>query len=261
MFCAHHSDEITILLSDLLTPFKGLVHGFSTRQGGVSLGPYASLNLGITDGDLLKRILINRRRFCNALNFAPSDLAQAEQIHSNKVLPISTAGINHGVDGLMTNQRGIFLSVKVADCAPILFFDPDKEVIAAIHAGWRGTLAGIIANTVEAMNQNFGSQSSDLRAAIGPALHACCYEVKEDVAGQFAADEIIMREGKLYLDLIQAIRHRLIQAGLRESNLDFCELCTACNPHLFYSHRRDKGITGRMMAVIGLNGTQRKLGG
>lgn len=254
MFQIFAPAKLEIIQSDLLLPFAGLVHGFSTRKGGVSVGPFASLNLGIAEGDMLKRVLLNRRRFCNALNFAPSDLVQAEQVHSNKTLVVTTSGINNGVDAMITNRHGIFLSVKVADCAPILCYDPQRQVIAALHAGWRGTVSGIIGNTIETMQQKFGSQPKDILAAVGPALHVCCYEVQADVASQFQNDEVEEREGRLFLDLPRAIARRLTAAGLLSENLDFCELCTACHPEFFYSYRRDKEITGRMMAVIGLNG-------
>ncbi len=253
MFKLIAHDGIEVLESDLLKKFPEIIHGFSTRQGGVSQGPFASLNLGITEGDMLKRILINRRRFCNALHFAPSDLVQAEQIHSNQVLTVTASGINNGVDGLVTNQRGIFLSIKVADCAPILFYDPVQKVIAAAHAGWRGTVSGIIENTVNTLLDRYGSQPSQIIATVGPALHVCCYEVQSDVANQFSPEEIEVRDGKRFLNLSFAIHRRLLKLGLSEENIDLCELCTACNPQLFYSYRRDGDITGRMMGVIGLN--------
>lgn len=244
---------IELIQAPELTAFPEVVHAFSTRNGGVSTGPFSSLNLGISDGDILRNILINRKRFCNTLNFAPSDLAQAEQLHSNRVVVVNSKGPYQNCDALITRHPHICLSVKTADCAPILLYDPMQKVIAAIHAGWRGTVEGIISNTITTMQAEFNSKPSEIIAVIGPAIHGCCYEVKEDVAQLFAENEIIRRDQRLYLDLIAAVTNRLIRAGLQPTHIADSGFCTACHPNKFYSYRRDGAKTGRMLSVIGID--------
>ncbi|HPC36409.1 MAG TPA: peptidoglycan editing factor PgeF [Candidatus Marinimicrobia bacterium] len=253
MFPLTVSKGIEIIRAPELMAFPEIVHAFSTRNGGVSNGPFRSLNLGIADGDTLKNILINRKRFYNTLNFAPSDIAQAEQVHSNRVAVVESNGPYPNCDALITNQVNLYLSIKTADCAAILLYDPRHQVIAAIHAGWRGTAEGIIANTINTMQARFQTNPGELIAAIGPALHVCCYKVKNNVAKKFSGSEIIQREGNLYLDLILAITNRLNAVGVQLDKISDSGYCTACQPDKFYSHRRDEGVTGRMLAVIGIN--------
>jgi len=253
MFPLIHSKGIDIIRSPELMEFPEILHAFSTREGGVSHGAFHSLNLAIAEGDTLKNILINRKRFCNTLNFAPSDIAQAEQIHSNQAAVVEASGPNPACDALITNRPHVFLSIKTADCAPILLYDPRQKVVAAVHAGWRGIASGIIANTIIKMREQFQTDPADLVAAIGPALHACCYEVKEDLASQFPAGEIVRRADRLFLDLIAAVQNRLVAAGLIPEKIADSGYCTACRPDKFFSYRRDGVLTGRMLAVIGIN--------
>lgn len=253
MFPLTISKGIELIQSPQLSACPGLTHAFSTRNGGVSHGPFRSLNLAIAEGDTLKNILMNRKRFCNTLNFAPSDIAQAEQVHSNHIAIVEGSGPNQSCDALITNRPHIFLSVKTADCAPVLLYDPIHQVVAAVHAGWRGTVKGIVANTVSVMRDHFNSNPAEIIAAIGPAMHACCYEVKNDVADQFAGEEIIRRADRMFLDLVAAVRNRLLAAGLQPGQIEESGYCTACQADKFYSYRRDGVLTGRMLAVIGLN--------
>jgi YfiH family protein len=253
MFPLTVSKDIEIIQAPQLAECPGLIHAFSTRNGGVSHGPYRSLNLALAEDDTLKNILINRKRFCNTLNFAPSDIAQAEQVHGNQVRIVENSGPNQACDALLTNRPHIFLSVKTADCAPVLLYDPIHQAVGAVHAGWRGTVSGIIGNAINAMRSNYNSDPQEIIAAIGPALHSCCYAVKNDVAEQFTGEEIIRRDGLLYLDLIAAVRNRLLAAGLQPGQIEESGYCTACQADKFYSYRRDGVLTGRMLAVIGLN--------
>jgi hypothetical protein len=244
---------IEIIRAPQLSDYPGLTHAFSTRNGGVSHGAFRSLNLGITDGDTLKNILINRKRFANTLNYAPSDIAQAEQLHGARVAIVEASRPYQACDALVTNHPHILLSVKTADCAPVLLYDPVHQVVAAVHAGWRGTVEGIVNNTIAVMRTHFNSNPQDIIAAIGPAIHACCYEVKEDVAGRFTGEEIVLKSNRFYLDLIAAVRNRLLAAGLLPGKIEDSGYCTACMPDKFYSYRRDGNSTGRMLAVIALN--------
>ena len=253
MFPLTVSKGIEIIQSPELMTFPEIVHAFSTRNGGVSNGPFRSLNLGIADGDTLKNILINRKRFYNTLNFTSSDVAQAEQVHSNKIAIVEDNGPIPGCDALITTQANLYLSIKTADCAAVLLYDPHHQVIAAVHAGWRGTAEGIIANTINTMQAQFQTNPGELIAAIGPALHVCCYKVKNNVAKKFGDNEIIQREEGLFLDLILAITNRLNAAGVQLDRIADSGYCTACQPDKFFSYRRDEGVTGRMLAVIGIN--------
>jgi len=259
MFSIRHSNGIEIITAPALETYPEVVHGFSTRNGGISRGPFRSLNLGMVEGDTLKNILVNRKRFCNTLSFAPSNLLQSEQVHGTNIAIVEANDPPGQVDALITNQRNLFLSVRVADCAPVLLYEPEKHVVAAVHAGWRGTANAIIASTVKAMVDRFDVNPEQIVASIGPVLSQCCYEIQNDVARHFSAEEVVRRKGGLFLDLVGAIRNRLRSAGLAETNIHASDFCTACQPDLFYSHRRDRGVTGRMLGVIGLNHHQNSL--
>ncbi|RKY56656.1 MAG: peptidoglycan editing factor PgeF [Candidatus Neomarinimicrobiota bacterium] len=243
---------IEILHSSLLLPYNEICHGFSTRTGGVSIGKFESLNLGSTDGDSRKNIKENQGRFCRALGFSTDKLVQPVQVHSNNVAVVSEPGIILNTDALITNIEGIFLSVKTADCAPVILFDPVRKVVGAIHAGWKGIVKNIISKTINVMETIFNTKPYNILVAIGPAIHDCCYEVKSEVACEFDYSEVVERNGKLYLNSVLAIKNRLVKSGLLLDNINDIALCTSCNADKFFSYRRDKGQTGRLMTVIGL---------
>jgi hypothetical protein len=267
-----------------------LVHGFSTRPGGVSTCYGGkSLNLGLTSHDAKANVERNRRMFLTALratdvNGETWPLLQVRQIHSATVHRVDAAACEPlAGDGLITNVPALLLAIKTADCVPVLVADSKRRVVGAFHAGWRGTVARIVEKGVGEMRRQFGSSPRDLRAAIGPSIRRCCYrvgpEVRADFESQFAyagklfeevfdANAIHVRYPLLFLnqrapghgdlgpeihlDLVEANRRQLQDAGMREQHISVIEGCTACETTRFFSHRAEFGRTGRMMAVIGI---------
>jgi YfiH family protein len=270
-----------ILQSAELNKLPWLVHGFSTRPGGVSdLHGQKGLNLGFTDWDPRENVLKNRALFEKALEAEDLSLVPLKQIHSDIVSTFDafTPEFRRG-DASATNQPGLLLAVQTADCVPVLLVDPKNRAVAAVHAGWRGTLRRIVTKTVGRMRMQFGSQPANLLAAIGPAIGGCCYEVGTEIAAdfltQFAAapewfDEFRTGDepnpvqwlnqmppghqpppANLLLDLKKANRSQLLDAGLRPQNIFVSDLCTACRRDLLFSYRKESQ-TGRHMSVIAL---------
>ena len=226
----------------------------STRHGGVSPAPYASLNLGFHTPDDPAHVTENRRRFLAALGAAPQQLAESYQVHGREVLRVEKPGRYEGYDALITDRPGILLAVKTADCTPVLIFDPVRRAVAAVHAGWRGTTAEIVRHTLEKMRAHFGTDPADCLAYVGACIDECSYEVDADVAGHFdpAFKRWDAKRGKFFLDLKAANRTQLLAGGLPESSVEVSPRSTVLNNEDYFSHRHDKGKTGRQMAVIGL---------
>ena len=275
---------LRILQLDAFRKLPWLIHGFSTRPGGVSnLNDQRILNLSFTEWDTRENVLENRRRFQSALGAKNLKLIALKQIHSAVVRPFSKAPAEPCKgDASATNTAGLLLGVQTADCVPILIVDPKKRAVAAVHAGWRGTLARIVAKTVGQMQMHYRSNPSDLLAAIGPAIGPCCYEVGAELVIQFNSqfaeapdwfDEArtgeepnplqwlnMMPPGhqpppkNVRLDLPKANRSQLLNAGLHEKNIFSSNLCTACHPELFFSYRKQGAQSGRLLSVIGLRG-------
>lgn len=269
-----------------LTPFKKLpwlVHGFSTRFGGASsLEDEKVLNLAFMDWDERKNVFENRKRFQSAVAAKDFPLIPLKQIHSDLIHSISSvhADPSHG-DALITNIPNLLLSVQTADCIPILLVDPKKRAVAAIHAGWRGTLARIVEKSVGRMLQEYGSNPSDLLAAIGPSIGPCCYEVGVELVTKFTAQFADASEyfdeprtgdepnpiqwlnmkppghqpppNNVHLDLRKANVSQLKSVGVRAANIQVSDLCTACNTNMLFSYRREGPLSGRLMAVIGIH--------
>ncbi|MGI8422003.1 MAG: polyphenol oxidase family protein [Gaiellaceae bacterium] len=218
---------------------------FSTRVGGVSEGPYDSLNLGRMTGDAPENVIENRRRLCAALDADPDRATMTWQVHGTDVvraepLGIVTAGTRHPqADGLWTAEPGLALLQLTADCVPIALvrLDGETPAVAVLHAGWRGLAGGVVARGVEALG------SGRLAACVGPAIGPCCYEVGDEVAGHF--DPALMRGRNL--DLWVASEQALVAAGVEE--VERVDLCTACHSELFFSHWRDAGVTGRQGVI------------
>jgi YfiH family protein len=170
--------------------------------------------------------------------------AAIRQIHSNLVLSVDQPGVAGDADALVTRKRGLALSVRTADCYPILIADPVTRSIAAIHAGWRGTAERIVQRTIVHMHLAFGTDAADLHAAIGPGIGVCCYEVGAEVALRFGA------EGRARIDLAEANRRQLVESGVPAAQIHSIGRCTRCEPELFHSYRRDGGQAGRMTSFI-----------
>ena len=287
---------IDVLRANSLAKIPWLVHGFSTRPGGFSnIYGRNQLNLGFTAHDTKAAVEKNRRLFLSQLSAKvgrrasrPSSeisrLVSLRQIHSDLIHCVSQTpkGPLTG-DGLITDAPGILLGILTADCVPVILVDIRKHAVGVFHAGWRGTVKRIVEKGVGEMHRWFGTQPRDLKAAIGPGIRDCCYEVgpelRDAFESQFDYADALFRETKdrdeihekypllfltarapghselpkkIFLDVAEANRRQLLAAGVPARNITDVSLCTSCHPELFFSHRRDKGATGRMMAAVGI---------
>ena len=241
-------------------------HGISSRLGGVSHHPFASLNLGLHTGDEDSQVIANRQLFCQAVGVVPEQIVTAEQTHTDRVLVVTKEHLGKGAqiyreairatDALITNVPEVPLMLFFADCVPVLIVDPLQRVIGVVHAGWKGTMDHIAQKTVLAMQSHFGTNPQQCLVGIAPSIGPCCYEVDDVVInrlkGQFENWEQLVRPhgDKGYLDLWQANRLQLEQIGVQGQNIVVSKVCTACNKELFFSYRAEHGCTGRMGAVI-----------
>jgi YfiH family protein len=240
---------------------ESFAHGFSTRAGGVSAPPFDTLNLGGKWGDAAAAVEENRRRFLRAaVGAAP--LYVARQVHGARVVQVGAGDGPDALaaleaDGLYTARPDVALGVFVADCVPVLLADPVSGAVAAVHAGWRGTIAGVVPAAVRALAE-LGARPADLRAALGPAIGACCFEVGPEVAAAFAAageGEAVRpsprgRADRAHVDLKVVLARQLGRSGLDPRAIDPLAACTCCDRARFYSFRRGGAATGQMMAVI-----------
>jgi YfiH family protein len=254
--------------------YEWLQHGFSTRVGGVSTVYGGNdLNLGFTRDDAPEAVRENRRRFAEAVSGVPEmPILAVRQIHGTvvKVVNEGETGWSDGegravieADGLVTAAPGFLLGVQAADCVPVLVADTRLRVVGAFHAGWRGTVAGIVQKGVAQIHAQFGSKPEDLSGAVGPAIGACCYTVGEEVHGQFdrayayAAELFCQRGTGLHVDLVEANRRQLCDAGVAAGAIAVVGECTACTRledgrRKYFSHRAEHGFTGRAMGMIGI---------
>jgi polyphenol oxidase len=284
------NETLEVLRAPSLAQLSWLVHGFSTRPGGLSTcyGGNA-LNLGFTQHDSRENVERNRARFIEKVVAKTEGgrawpLVQMKQVHSSLVHRVSAASREPFTgDGLITNAAGLLLAVKTADCVPVLVADVKRRAVGAFHAGWRGTVARVVEKGIGEMRRQFGSLQRDLHAVIGPSIRRCCYRVGAEVRAEFEsqfsyADELFEEvfdanalhirypllflnqrapgHGELgpeiHLDLVEANKRQLLDAGVREQNISVLDGCTACDTARFFSHRAESGQTGRMMAVIGI---------
>ena len=238
---------------------QGLFHGVFTRLGGISPAPWDSLNLGGTVGDDPQKVQENLSRLLAVSGFSPSQLAQVKQVHSAKVIKVDLPvdAVEEG-DAIITDQRGLLLLMRFADCVPILFFDPEHQAIAIAHAGWKGTLKGLVSEVVQAMRVNFGSLPGRILVGIGPSIGPDHYQVGADVIDKTKKafpDEYdkVLSEGSdgVKLNLWVANEIHLRKSGVERINI--AGICTGCEVGRWYSHRAERGRTGRFAAVIGLH--------
>ncbi|HTR97575.1 MAG TPA: polyphenol oxidase family protein [Candidatus Acidoferrales bacterium] len=226
---------------------------FSTRRGGVSDAPFDTLNLGRSTADQAERVAENRRRFLLACGTAPERLATAGQVHGARIVEVAAPGHQPECDALLTSQPDLALAVTTADCMGILFAAPGA--VAAAHAGWRGVAADLPALTLAAICRLAHCAPSEVSVHFGPCIRGCCYEVGDDVAARFPAAALRRGEPRSKLDLPTAARIALALAGLPAERVHDTGACTACEPHWYFSHRRDAGRTGRMWGVALRRGT------
>jgi YfiH family protein len=299
---APNRTKLTILRAHHLSQIPWLLHGFSTRVGG-STRAYGKgdLNLGFTKDDTRAAVERNRATFLRELgagNSRPSlsrrakldrtlwPLITLRQIHSDIIRCVdSIPAVDEppSGDGLITATPGVLLAIQTADCLPVILVDAKRQAVGVFHAGWRGTLQRIVEKGIGEMHRCFGTNPRDLKAAIGPGIQGCCYEVGEEVRikfeSQFEYGASLFREvkdsdpvrekypllfltarapghselpKKIFLDLVEANRQQLLAAGVPKKNIEASPLCTSCHPELLFSYRAEKGKTGRMMAVAGI---------
>lgn len=249
---------LRIYRSELLLRLSWLLQGFSTRTGGSSTGPYATLNLGMTTGDLPSRVAANRERFFSVFGLTPGKVYGVRQVHGQKIFvvrekeAVGTEAELPAADGLVTALPGVAVTTVHADCVPIIIVDPVRRVVAAVHAGWRGTLAGIVFNALETMGAEYQTDPADCWAAIGPAIGECCYRVPQERVDLFYSrwpDLFGPEPPAGRLDLAGINRDLLRKAGLSKGNIDLAGVCTSCRREEFFSYRRDQGETGRMLSL------------
>lgn len=266
----HHKGQVIYAGFPHIEATELVKHGFSTKHGGISTGYYSSMNLSKTNGDNRFSVEENFHRFTEALGVESHSLVFSDQIHETVIRRVTAIDCGKGfdrtsdiigVDALMTNEVGLSLTTFYADCVPLFFLDPVTKSIALAHAGWRGTVKGIGPKTIEAMAQAFASQPQDILVGIGPSIGRCCYEVSQDVINEFEKnvnhviiDKIVtsVGEGHYMLDLWEANRLLLMEAGVRASNIVVTDLCTKCHSDDFYSHRVMGTKRGSLAAVMAL---------
>jgi YfiH family protein len=233
------------------TLLRGFPHGFTTRQGGASLAPFDSLNLGGRVGDDPGHVAENWRRLEGATGLA---FARVRQVHGARVVRLDAAcDPGEEADAVVSMVPGVAATVSVADCVPVLLADPGSGAVAAVHAGWRGTLARAAGEGVRALAREAGTAPARLLATVGPSIGPCCYEISADLAGTFAGafGPAVIRAGdRPHLDLWSASRAVLLGAGLAPDRVEILGRCTSCERDLFFSHRRDAGRTGRQAGFV-----------
>lgn len=240
-------------------------HLFTTRLGGVSEGEFSSMNLSFTRGDQADRVAENYRRIGEVLGCRPEDMVASHQTHTTNIRKVTAEDRGKGItrprdyediDGLMTDVSGIVLVTYFADCVPLFFVDTAHRAIGLAHSGWRGTAAGMGGCMVRAMEAAYGTRPEELCVAIGPSICAGCYEVGEEVAGQFGGFSGVVTpgrsQGKYQLNLWEANRQNLLAAGVRNEKIAVTDICTCCNDSYLFSHRASRGRRGNMGAFLGL---------
>ncbi|HEX3039120.1 MAG TPA: peptidoglycan editing factor PgeF [Caproiciproducens sp.] len=263
----HINSEVAYLTFPSLEGFSFIRHAFSTRIGGVSKNEYASMNLNFGRGDSDENVTENLRRFCGAAGFYYHTLVASSQDHHTFIRRVGSENYGNGiwkpkdmqsVDGLITNEPNVTLVTYYADCVPLFFIDPENRAIGLVHAGWRGTVAQIGRETITAMQREFGSSPHSLFAAVGPSIGPCCFEVDAPVYEEFRRlTELNPREfitddgnGKYHIDLWEANRRILMNAGIPQNQISVAGLCTQCNSDWLFSHRASGGKRGGLAAMM-----------
>lgn len=267
MFSLDKKKSIAYLQSPKLAACEFLTHAFCTRLGGASQDDYKSMNMSFREGDEEFRVLANWDKLAAAFEIPLDDFLVLNQVHGDDILVIKPHGdyftscdaLNY--DAIVTNRTNLAICIKTADCVPVFIVDRINKVIAAVHAGWRGSALGISGKVVRLMQNQYGSVPHDLLAAIGPSIGKCCYEVDAAAAEAFRshknADKFLFagnRKGHWMLDLVEANRRQLLDNGIPEANIEAAGLCTACHQDAFFSHRGSGGITGRQINFLMIKG-------
>ena len=264
----HECGGVVYLTFPILEQLPGIVHGFSTRLGGVSQGDVGTMNLSFSRESSRHNVEENYRRLAKAIGYEPERLVCSRQTHTTNVRVVTEedcgigfcrSGDYDNIDGLVTNVPGIPLMTFYADCVPLLLADPVHRAIGCAHSGWRGTAANMGKAALEVMKREYGTEAKDVITAIGPSICQDCYEVSEDVIDQFR--EVYHRKiwpdlfyekqnGKFQLNLWEACRQNFLMAGVLPEHISLPDLCTCCNPKFLFSHRASRGNRGNLAAVV-----------
>lgn len=267
MFPPDEKKTIAYLESPLLTSCDFLTHSFGTRIGGTSEGAYQSLNMSFREGDEEFRVLANWKILAGFFQIPVENFLVLNQVHGDGILVIKPQGdyftsresLNY--DAIVTDRPNLAICIKTADCVPVFIADRVQKVIAAVHAGWRGSALGITAKTARLMQNLYGSRPENLLASIGPSIGPCCYEVDEPAAAAFRHRKNAgyflspgRRPDRWMLDLSEVNRRQLLDCGLFEDHIERTGLCTSCRQDTFFSHRASGGVTGRQINFMMIKG-------
>lgn len=244
------------IIPKIFQQFPELIAVESNRKGGVSKAPFSSLNLGLYTDDKPENILENRKIFFENLGIKMSRVTQSYQVHKDKILKVTRSKVYEGYDALITENANTYLSVTVADCTPILIYDAKNQAVAAVHAGWKGTVLDITAKTIQRMRDEFKTDPKDCYVYVGTCIDENSFEVGEDVAAMFTYDlkrlDKSGRKPKFYVDLKKANVTQLLKCGVPENQIEVSSYSTVLDNDIYFSHRKEKGKTGRMIALIGV---------
>lgn len=260
MFWVDKKNSLPHLQANIFRDCNFLVHAFCTRLGGASEHDYKSLNMSFNEGDDEYKVLANWSKLAEDFAIPVEQFLVVNQVHGSDIFHIGYSGryftsrAELDYDAIVTNRPGLAICVKTADCVPVFLVDPGKKVIAVVHAGWRGSAAGITAKVVDLFVREYRSEPGDVLAAIGPSIGRCCYEVDAVCAGAFAQQKngecfLFPQKNKerWMLDLAEANRRQLVSCGVPGNNIEVSDFCTSCRRDLFFSYRAAGGVTGRQI--------------
>jgi YfiH family protein len=271
LFRSYGVENEYLMIGKWVDEFPWLVAGFTTRKAGQSHAPFDSMNCGLHVGDDPTLVIKNRKQLSTFHGFSFKNWVSANQTHGSSLYQVSIKDGGMGsesletaiqdTDAIYTDEKNIFLASFYADCVPLYFLDPINRLIGIAHAGWKGTAAHIGPKLASCWQENWGTSLSELRVVIGPSIGGCCYEVDSNITKHFIdqsqptfSKECILplSKGKFSLDLKQINYELLLQAGIKKENIELAKYCTSCRVDLFFSHRKEKGKTGRMAAFMGM---------
>ncbi|HBH86416.1 MAG TPA: peptidoglycan editing factor PgeF [Syntrophaceae bacterium] len=263
MFRFTKNGPIEYLEATALNACDFLIHAFCTRRGGASNGNFLSLNFSLQEGDSIENVRRNWKILATAFNIAVDQFFVVNQVHGDRILVIDhplREFISHQplkFDAIITDQPGVAIGIKTADCVPIFFVDKVKQIVGVAHAGWKGTALNISAKVVDTFVKKFSCNVDDIMAAVGPAIGPCCYQVDELVYNAMESQENLeyifcpcCQKGRWFLDLPLANTLQIAGKGIPRTNIYTTDYCTSCNTGIFYSHRAEEGKTGRQLNFI-----------
>lgn len=251
-FVVNRVNDLEFYASPNLTNVKFLKHFFSTRIGGISTGVYESLNLGIYTNDTYENVQCNLDKIFNAAKMNRDKITYLKQVHSDKFFVVNKDNYldikGQCGDALITSEKGIAIGVFTADCVPIILVDTCNEIVAVVHAGWKGTELNIAGKVLKYMKGNMGTDSKNVVAAVGPAIGPCCFEVGFEVAEKF--NFVYQHKNKFYVDLWKENIKQITECGVLKERISSSMVCTSCNSNLVFSYRKESGATGRLGTFI-----------